>query len=76
MILLIDYNTLKIKRKWNITANLNSEIEAPIVHSPEGFWFNTLALKSDDDWFNKFMKSSEYKRYIRKNKLNNIKNPD
>lgn len=78
MVLFVDYNTLKIKRKSNLAISdliihSNNFICADvIIHTPNGFYFDDTLTKSDDDWFNKFIETSEYKNYIRKIKLEKL----
>ena len=78
MVLLVDYNTLEIEHEYDSTIydimsiikNLTYKNE--ILHTPNGFYFDDSLLKSDDEWFNKFIKTKEYKVHMRKIKLEKL----
>jgi len=75
MILFIDYNTLKIKERYEVTGDkslFSIMFNNKIKHTPNGFYFDTSILKSDDKWFNLFRETKEYQRYLRKIKLENL----
>lgn len=79
MILFVDYNTLKIKRKSNLKMSdviINTRTQSfdnnVVIHTSLGFYFDDSLLESDDEWFNRFIETDDYKIHMRKIKLEKL----
>lgn len=78
MVLLVDYNTLKIVSKIDSPFICLIELgtisdDKNIIHTPRGFYFDDSLLKSDDYWFNEFIKTSDYKTHMLRYRLKKLK---